>query len=102
MWRQTRVFNKENVHKAQAWSHYRFRQRLESSAFRRAGKYVFSIDEAYTTQTCGRCGVRNVNVGASHTFECVDTVGCGIRLDRDVNGARNIYLRFLTEQLTRQ
>jgi putative transposase len=96
--RDVRPFGSRVARQALSWSHYAFRQRLVSSAFRRAGKRVIETDEAYTTQTCGLCGVRNPNVGAATVFKCVDPA-CGVRVDRDVNGARNICLRVMTDLL---
>ena len=59
---------------------------------------MIETGEAFTTQTCGCCGVRNPDVGRAETFRCVDARGCGARIDRDVNGARNIALRVLTDR----
>ena len=55
------------------------------------------VDEAYTTRTCGLCGTLNDTVGNAKTFRCVDPQ-CGVDIDRDVNGARNILLRELTRR----
>jgi transposase len=85
------------VRAACAWSHHAFRQRLQWSAFRRPGKHVLAVDEAYTTRTCGLCGTLNHNVAAAKVFRCVDPQ-CGVQIDRDVNGARNILLRELTRR----
>jgi transposase len=92
---ERRPFNSATARKALSWCHYRFRERLHSSAFIRPGKSVIETDEAYTTQTCGLCGHLNKNVGASKVFRCADP-SCGVSIDRDVNGARNIALTVLT------
>ena len=73
--------------------HYKFRQRLQSSLARRPGKTVIETTEAYTTQTCGLCGHR-YRPGAASTYVC-QNAACGVGLDRDVNGARNILLTVL-------
>ena len=73
------------------WSHYQFRQRLLNRA---AGTdcNVIIQNESYTSQTCGRCGYRNKNLGSSLTYECPK---CNYETHRDVNGARNILLKSL-------
>ena len=73
------------------WSHYQFRQRLLNRA---AGTdcNVIIQNESYTSQTCGRCGYRNKNLGSSLTYECPK---CQYETHRDVNGARNILLKSL-------
>lgn len=93
--RDRRPFGSQGARRALCWSHGQFRERLRSSAFRRAGKYVVETDEAYTTATCGACGALHPSVGPAKIFECP---ACGVRIDRDVNGARNIGLRYLTLQ----
>ena len=75
-----------------------FRQQLMSSAYLRPGAVVIETGEAFTTQTCGLCGTRNPNVGSAKVFACADPA-CGVRIDRDVNGARNIALRVMTQHL---
>ncbi len=55
------------------------------------GAVVIETGEAFTTQTCGLCGTRNPNVGPAKVFAFADPA-CGVRIDRDVNGARNIAL----------
>ena len=36
----------------------------------------------------------NKNLGSSKTFQCPS---CGATIDRDVNGARNVLLKYITE-----
>ncbi|KAK4526316.1 hypothetical protein GAYE_SCF22MG4230 [Galdieria yellowstonensis] len=52
------------------------------------------MDEAYTGKTCGMCGEINSKRGGRKIFKCLH---CKMRCDRDVNGARNILLRFLSK-----
>ncbi|KAK9319454.1 putative transposase DNA-binding domain-containing protein [Lipomyces orientalis] len=78
------------------WSHYRFQKRLVD----KAGEYpcrVVLVSEAHTCKTCGACGHLN-NVGSSKTFRCSH---CGLVCDRDINGARNILLRYCHSKLAR-
>jgi putative transposase len=50
-------------------------------------------NEAYTTQTCHRCGSRNTIV-SKRFFKCLD---CGLEYNRDLNPAINIGNRFLDQ-----
>ena len=114
MQRPNRPFGARVARDAVAWCHYGFRQRLISSAFVRAGKYVIPTDEAYTTRTCGRCGHVRPPLNGEPRFVCLNPA-CGVQLHRDVNaashavaisrgrrqrrGPRNIALRVLTRNL---
>jgi len=75
------------------WSHYSFRRRLIDLAQRFTDVKVRVVSEAYTTQTCGACGIRT-NPGTSKEFRCSNS-SCGAVFDRDENAARNILLRNL-------
>jgi putative transposase len=76
------------------WAHYRFQQRLidKTREFRQCT--VVIVDESYTSKTCGGCGHLHNKLGSNKVFTCPH---CHICLDRDVNGARNILLKFLTD-----
>jgi putative transposase len=76
------------------WSHYRFRQTLLNKAREYPWVEVVIVDESFTSKTCGKCGQLHHTLGSNKTFSCPQ---CGFTLDRDVNGARNILLKFLTE-----
>lgn len=75
------------------WSHYRFRQHLLHKAREHPWCEVVVCTEEYTSKTCGRCGHINKGLGGSKVFRCP---ACHAELDRDINGARNILLRYLT------
>mgnify|MGYP006278709835 CR=1 FL=1 len=76
----------------------RFVQFLTYKA-RKMGKRVIRIDESYTTQTCAKCG-RTVKRELSERDIICD---CGHRMDRDLNSAINIMVKFLTsDELSHQ
>ncbi len=81
------------------WSHYRFRQRLLFKAQEYPACRVIICDEAYTSKTCGKCGKLHSALGGNKVFKCPS---CGIVMDRDANGARNILLRFLARNTPAQ
>lgn len=82
-----KICNK-TVRQLLGWSHYRFRQRLISSAKRTTSK-IHVIGEEYSTQTCGYCLHLNKKVGGRKQYVCPK---CQIKIDRDLNGARNIFM----------
>ena len=67
--------------------HYLFQTRIKE----RCGNRVKICTEEFTSKTCGICGHLN-NVGCKEMFDCEK---CGLETDRDVNGARNILLKYL-------
>ena len=78
-------------------SHFKFKQRLKSSATS-LGKTVLDVCEAYTSKTASWTGEMR-QIGSAKYIK-----SSGVTLDRDVNGARGIYLRALvdTPRLSRQ
>ena len=83
------TMGRSNVRKLYAWSHYKFQQRLLCKAEELCCD-AYVVNEAWTSKTCTACGHIHHKLGASKTFECPS---CGVVLDRDVNGARNILLK---------
>lgn len=73
-------------------SHFGFKQRLLSKQREYPNCNVIICDEAYTSKTCGACGVLNDSLGGKKEFECAF---CGYCADRDVNAARNILLKYI-------
>lgn len=70
---------------------YQFKMRLESKCIEN-GCQLLIVDESYTSKTCGGCGCQNEKLGGSKEFECPS---CGVEIDRDANGARNILIKNL-------
>jgi len=87
--RTARRISSKTVRQMLCWGHYRFRQRLLHKC-RQHGSKVAIVSEAHTTMTCGRCGRMRADVGGSEVFHCQH---CGLRIGRDANGARNIFIR---------
>ena len=52
-----------------------------------AGRSFIAVNPAYTTQTCSRCGHRQVMPLSERLYSCVC---CGLQLDRDHNASLNI------------
>lgn len=77
------------------WSHYKFKQRLLFKSQEFPWCQVIIVTEEYTSKTCTRCGHDHKRLGDSKVFKCPT---CGLEIDRDINGARNILLKYLTER----
>jgi putative transposase len=71
------------------WAHYRFKQFLIQKAVELKAR-VIEVSEAYTSKTCSRCGLVQ-EIGSRKVLSC----RCGLKIDRDYNGARGIFLRAL-------
>ena len=67
-----------------AWSSF-FAQLLSKAE--EAGRVVVRVHPAYTSQTCSSCGHRHEMPLSVRVYECPS---CGLVIDRDHNGSRNI------------
>lgn len=52
-----------------------------------AGRDVVKVNPAYTSQDCSSCGTRKTMKLSERTYSCAK---CGLKIDRDLNAARNI------------
>jgi len=93
---QRRIGNK-TARAMATWSHYRFKQRLLHKSKEHPDCRVYIVNEAYTSKTCGHCGNIHSVLGGSKVFKCPS---CKWQIDRDINGARNILIKFLTEHMS--
>ena len=74
-------------------SHYAFKQKLISRV-RQNDNDLCIANESYTSLTCGKCGNMKEDLKGSKIYKCLK---CGMRMDRDMNGARNIMIRTLSK-----
>ena len=75
------------------WSHFQFRELLKAKVQLYQNCHLVICDEPYTSKICGKCGFIHKKLGSSELFVCPV---CDYRAGRDINGARNILLRYLT------
>jgi len=87
--RGARKIGSRTARKMMAWSHYKFKERLQFKQQEYRWSKVIIVDEAYTSKTCTRCGKLNEQLRGNKIFKCN---GCKLILDRDIGGAR-----YLTE-----
>ncbi len=88
--RGKRKLRRKSVRQMLTLSHYRFSQFLKHKAFEH-GKLVIDANEAYTSKTVSWTGEVIDSLGGRKTVTGND----GQTMDRDLNGARGIFLRAL-------
>lgn len=72
-----------------SFSHFRFKEFLKAKAEEYSCE-IIEVSEAWTSRTCSYCG----RVHAKNSKKRM-ICSCGANVDRDLNGARGIYLRAL-------
>ena len=84
-----RKIHSKSARSMASWAHYRFRQRVIFKAMQFGAK-VALVDESYTSKTCSSCGNIKHDLHAAKIYHCTK---CGSCVDRDANGAKNIFLK---------
>ena len=90
---KTKIMNKLELHKnvkkvIQSQSHYKFRTYLAKASERYRTKVII-VDEKYTSKICTYCGIYSDKYTKNREKICK----CKNKIDRDVNGSRNIMLK---------
>lgn len=88
-----RKIGRKAVHDMLSLSHYVFKEYLLWTA-KKYGKKVIIVNESYTSKTQSWNGVINEKLGSSRTMKDGTRI-----IDRDINGARNIYLKHISLSL---
>lgn len=91
--KEGRKINNVTTRKMLLLSHYKFQQKLKYKC-KSLNRILMVVNESYTSKTCGNCGRQNKTLDGNKVFECNN---CKIKIDRDMNGARNILLKTLTK-----
>ena len=71
--------------------HYLFKSRLTEKCGKNKNCKLHIVSEAWTSKTCTKCGVVDKKLKCSERE--IHCRSCFVSIDRDVNGARNIFLR---------
>jgi putative transposase len=87
-----RRIRSKSVRQMLTLSHYQFKQFIKHKAFEH-NKVVLDVNEAYTSKTVSWTG-EIVKIGGSKIIKSPST---GQTMDRDLNGARGIFLRALVD-----
>ena len=92
--KKDRKLTRQTVKNMLTFSHFRFRERLIMKSKITKDFKVITLSEEYTSKTCGACGFINNKLGSKKVLKCCS---CHVEIDRDLNGARNIMIKYLTE-----
>ena len=82
-------------------SHTKFVDKLKAYAERVKTNIIISSEE-YTSKTCGLCGHIDGNLGSTEIYKCKNIINnkkCSFKMDRDLNGARNIFIKTITQMI---
>lgn len=90
--KKNRKIGKKTTRSMLGLSHFKFLQKLKFKCIEYQRNLIITSEE-YTSKTCGNCGTINNKLGSSKTFKCNK---CNVVIDRDINGARNILIKYLT------
>jgi len=91
--RSRRKLRNKTVRQMLTLSHYEFKTFLKWKAWENS-KLVIDCNEAYTSKTVSWTGEIVQNLGGARRIKSAAT---GLRMDRDLNGARGIFLRALVD-----
>lgn len=88
----TRNISSKTARSLLSFCHYRFKERLAHVCKKKNVK-LYIVTEEYTSKTCGICGKLHPNLkhNEEKLFECPF---CKSIIDRDINAARNIFLKY--------
>ncbi|RLI97315.1 MAG: hypothetical protein DRP00_04245 [Candidatus Aenigmatarchaeota archaeon] len=86
--------SKKFMNKLQRWAYSQFLQRLRNW-LEVVGVQCLSVDPAYTSQTCSKCGCVDRKSRNRERFCCT---ACGFESDADLNASQNILMRFLEQE----
>lgn len=91
--RGKRKLRKKSARQMLTLSHYRFKQFLKHKA-KETGCLVIDVCEAYTSKTVSWNGEMSPTLGGKKVIKD----SAGLKMDRDLNGARGIFLRALVDE----
>ncbi|AVL95110.1 putative transposase [Moumouvirus australiensis] len=81
------------IRRIMALSHNEFINKLLHKS-KQYNTNVLIVNEAYTSVTCGNCGIKHEKLGSNKIYKCIH---CKRKIDRDINGARNILIKTLSK-----
>lgn len=90
-YRNKRSINRKVVHDMLSLKHYKFKQLLRWYG-KKYGKHVVEINESYTSKTYSWNGYIDEKLGSKKIIKTE-----GKLIDRDINGARGIYIKQLSK-----
>ena len=79
--------------KRKAWTDNSFSEFVRMLSYK-MGDHLIKVNPAYTSKTCNKCGNVNNELTSESSWICPK---CGVVHDRDINAAKNILARGVTE-----
>jgi putative transposase len=73
-------------------AHFKFKERLKYKIKNIKSTELYIVTEEYTSKTCTNCGNIKSDLKSNKIYKCEK---CKLEIDRDINGARNIILKYL-------
>ena len=70
---------------------FKFKERLQYKCNVKNNNYI-EVNERYTSKMCSNCSNYKEDLGANKVYNCKN---CKKIIDRDINAARNIYIKTL-------
>ena len=92
MTHRQRSISSKVTRKMLSLSHGKFREILKHKSKMYRRNLIF-VTEEYTSKTCTKCGNLKNDLGGNKVYKCNK---CGLTIDRDYNGARNILLKTIS------
>ena len=89
--------NKKSKEKLACLSHCALFKRIHEKMREYPNRMILDVNEAYTTQTCCKCGTLNRGIGNKNIYTCRNN-NCRIVIGRDSNAAVNVLLRYFTKR----
>lgn len=77
------------------WQFNHFKEFLKYKC-RCEGAHFYEVSEEFTSKTCGNCGKHTTLTPSQDKYRVMECDNCHFSIDRDVNGARNILIKFLS------
>ena len=85
----SKKLNKKSTRMLLTLSHFKFQEKMKYLCKKYQRKLLI-VNESYTSKTCTKCGNIDKKLGSSKIYNCKK---CSLEIDRDINGARNIFIK---------
>ena len=95
-YRKKRLLNKKTKFVLNNLAHYKFKQHILNKS-QEYGCQIIIVGEEYTSRACGFCGT----LSEKYTNRIKECENCKHKIDRDINGARNILIKNHSEVINK-
>ncbi len=91
-----RIISTKSVRQMVSWRNYSLKQKLIERC-KQKGVELIQCTEEYTSKTCSNCGHIHKSLKDKKIYTCKE---CNLNLDRDLNAARNIFMKNIYKRIT--